>query len=81
MTEITGIHLKQLSWMGLGVISMLVVLCIDYQFLCRHAYVLYGLLLVSLVMVLLFGRVVNGAQRWLALGPGVSKIPNWPSLL
>lgn len=67
--EITGVHLKQLSWMGLGVISMLVVLCIDYQFLCRHAYVLYGILLASLVLVLLFGRVVNGSQRWLVIGP------------
>ncbi len=67
--ETTEIHLKQISWMGLGVIGMLVVLCIDYQFLCRHVYVLYGLLLVSLVIVLWFGHVVNGSQRWLVIGP------------
>src|SRR5262249_57688707 len=58
-----------LMWMGMGLASMFVVLCIDYQTLCRHAYVLYGALLVSLVIVLLFGRVVNGSQRWLVLGP------------
>ena len=28
-----------------------------------------ALLLVSLVIVLLFGRVINGSQRWLVLGP------------
>ena len=65
----SGMHLKQLVWAVIGLVSMLTVLCIDYQTLCRHAYVLYGLLLLSLVIVLLFGRVVNGSQRWLVLGP------------
>jgi rod shape determining protein RodA len=65
----SGMHLKQLVWVVIGLISMFAVLCIDYQTLCRHAYVLYGALLVSLVIVLLFGRVVNGSQRWLVIGP------------
>jgi len=65
----SGMHLKQLVWAVIGLVSMCAVLCIDYQTLCRHAYVLYGALLVSLVIVLLFGRVVNGSQRWLVLGP------------
>ena len=65
----SGMHLKQLVWTAIGLVSMFAVLCIDYQTLCRHAYVLYGALLVSLVIVLLFGRVVNGSQRWLVLGP------------
>src|SRR5215470_17489078 len=65
----SGMHLKQLVWALIGLVSMFAVLCIDYQTLCRHAYVLYGALLVSLVIVLLFGRVVNGSQRWLVLGP------------
>lgn len=65
----SGMHLKQLVWTGVGLVSLLVVLCVDYQTLCRHAYVFYGILLVSLVVVLLFGRVVNGSQRWLVIGP------------
>jgi rod shape determining protein RodA len=65
----SGMHVKQLLWTGMGLVSMFAVLCIDYQTLCRHAYVLYGALLLSLVIVLLFGRVVHGAQRWLVLGP------------
>jgi rod shape determining protein RodA len=65
----SGMHLKQLVWAVIGLFSMLAVLCVDYQTLCRHAYVLYGALLLSLVIVLLFGRVVNGSQRWLVLGP------------
>ena len=65
----TGMHLKQLMWTGAGLLSMFIVLCIDYQTLSRYAYLLYGILLVSLIVVLLFGRVVNGSQRWLAIGP------------
>lgn len=65
----SGMHLKQMVWAVIGLGSMFAVLCIHYQTLCRHAYVLYALLLVSLVIVLLFGRVVNGSQRWLVIGP------------
>jgi len=65
----SGMHLKQLLWTFVGLVGMVVVLCVDYQTLCRHAYVLYGALLISLIIVLLFGRVINGSQRWLVLGP------------
>jgi cell division protein FtsW (lipid II flippase) len=43
----SGMHLKQLVWAVIGLVSMFVILCIDYQTLCRHAYVLYAALLVS----------------------------------
>jgi rod shape determining protein RodA len=66
---LTGLHLKQLSWVGLGIVMMCVALCIDYQTLCRYTYVFYGVAIVGLVAVMLFGRVINGAQRWLVFGP------------
>jgi rod shape determining protein RodA len=66
--NLAGIYLKQLWWMGLGVVGMCVVLCIDYQMLCRYTYLLYGIVIVGLLAVTLFGRTINGAQRWLILG-------------
>jgi rod shape determining protein RodA len=65
----SDMHVKQLLWAVIGLVGMFAVVCVDYQTLCRHAYVLYGVLLLSLVVVLLFGRVVNGSQRWLVIGP------------
>ena len=65
---LAGIYLKQLLWMGLGVVGMCAVLCIDYQVLCRHISPLYGSVIASLIAVLLFGRIINGAQRWLIVG-------------
>lgn len=59
---------KQLVWLGIGLLGMFAILGVDYQDLSRYVYVLYGLLLLSLIAVLLFGRVINGAQRWLTLG-------------
>jgi rod shape determining protein RodA len=66
--HLAGLHLKQLSWIGLGVVVMCVALCIDYQTLCRYTHVFYGVALAGLIAIMLFGRVINGAQRWLVLG-------------
>ncbi len=64
-----SIYLKQLSWIGIGLICMFTVLLVDYQVLCRYAFVFYGLAILGLIAVLLFGRVINGTQRWLTFGP------------
>jgi rod shape determining protein RodA len=66
---LSSIYLKQLTWVGIGLTCMFIILLVDYQVLCRYAFVLYGCITISLIAVLLFGRVINGAQRWLMLGP------------
>ena len=68
VVNLQGIYLKQLTWLGVSAVVMAVALVFDYQTLSRYAYVFYGVMIVSLVAVLLFGRVVNGAQRWLVIG-------------
>ncbi len=65
----SGIYLKQLAWIRLGLGMMVVVVWSDYHVLSRYALVFYGMVLVSLAAVLAFGPVINGAQRWLPLGP------------
>jgi rod shape determining protein RodA len=63
------IYLKQLYWFCLGLGVMLTVALVGYQRLSVLAYPFYVGVVVLLVAVLLFGRIVSGAQRWLALGP------------
>jgi rod shape determining protein RodA len=66
-----GVHpvvLRQLAWIGVGLVGMLVVLVIDYRTLERFAYVPYGLAVIALVLVPVIGVVGGGAQRWLRLG-------------
>lgn len=59
---------RQLFFLGLGLVVMTVTLSVPSQALHRYAYVFYGVCLVLLVAVLLFGVVVNGSRRWLSLG-------------
>ena len=66
---VTGRALRQVLWTVIGLGAMMVALCVPYRIVARFSYTLYALALLGLVYVLLFGRVINGAQRWIALGP------------
>ncbi len=61
--------LRQLVWLGIGIVLMLAALVPDYRTLERFAFPIYAAVVGLLVAVLLGGRIVNGSQRWLELGP------------
>lgn len=63
-----GYARKQLIGMILGLIAMVIVSFIDYQFILRFQWPIYILAVVMLLAVLLFGVEVNGARRWFSLG-------------
>lgn len=65
------VFLKQVYWFGLGLTAMLAVAVIGYQRLDFLAYAIYGLVVLALAAVLVWGKVVGGSQRWLTLGPMV----------
>ena len=58
---------------------MTVVALIDYSFLMKFPWIYYSAMMVLLVMVELWGKNVNGAQRWLAIGGDDSGITIQPS--
>lgn len=59
---------KQILGVILGVIVMLILSLIDYNWILNTYWFLYIVNIVLLVAVLLFGEEVNGATRWLSLG-------------
>jgi rod shape determining protein RodA len=63
------VWISQLAWMGVGVGLALAVLLVDYRFSMRLSYVFYGAVILMLVAVLVKGRLVMGARRWLTVGP------------
>lgn len=63
-----GLFIRQMIWFGVGLALLMVVLCINYKQFERYAFVLYGISIILLVMVLVWGKHVAGAQRWLAIG-------------
>jgi rod shape determining protein RodA len=64
-----GVAFRQLAWVGVGLVVLLVVASIDYRRLVRLAPLVYALGLGGLVAVFLLGRSVSGARRWIVMGP------------
>ncbi|MFQ5682489.1 MAG: rod shape-determining protein RodA [Candidatus Binatia bacterium] len=63
-----GLALKQLYWLIIGIVAMLVALTVDYHQLDHIAYPFYGIVLTLLSLVMVVGSVGGGSQRWLNLG-------------
>jgi rod shape determining protein RodA len=64
-----GLAVRQLAWVGVGGLALLVIASIDYRRLVRMAPLFYVLGLAGLVTVFVLGRTVSGARRWILLGP------------
>ena len=60
---------RQMMWSGLGLVAMWVAASVPYPAQRRLALPAMGFVLLLLVLVLVAGKIVGGAQRWLALGP------------
>ncbi len=64
-----GRWLMQMAWIAIGIALLAITSAIDYTKLSALAAWIYGACLFLLVLVLLVGTSVRGAQRWLPLGP------------
>jgi rod shape determining protein RodA len=66
--EMPSYYLKQIYWLLAGTAAMMVVVSVNYVWLKRFSYILYGLGMFLLLLVLFHGRTGMGAQRWLTIG-------------
>jgi rod shape determining protein RodA len=64
-----GVVGRQLAWVGVGAVALLMVASLDYRRLVRMAPLVYVLGLAGLTTVFVLGRTVSGARRWIVLGP------------
>lgn len=60
---------KQFFASALGVAGMIVISKIDYHFWRRLVWVIYGFANILILLVIPFGRTINGARRWIYIGP------------
>jgi len=67
---------KQVVWIAAGVLVALLLLVPAYRTLSELSALLYLLGLAMLVVVMLFGRVINGAKSWLVLPANVRLQPS-----
>lgn len=61
-------YLKQINWLLMGLLLVVLVCSIDYHMFEDVSYWFYGLVVLLLVLVLLIGKTSMGATRWLRLG-------------
>jgi rod shape determining protein RodA len=61
---------RQLLWIGIGMLVMMIIAKTDLRFLrdSRYVALLYGLSVFLLVLVLLIGKTVKGAKSWFDFG-------------
>lgn len=59
---------KQLAWVLIGFAIFALVLKIGYRRILSFSYYFYGIVLILLIVVLVFGRERLGAQRWIQIG-------------
>ncbi len=81
-TKFHGFHTKQLEFLAIGIPLMFIVSMIDYHSFIEFAHWAYGISIVSLVAVLLVGKKVLGARRWIGLPGGIHFQPSeWVKLV
>ncbi len=61
-------HGKQLLWIGVNIPVIFVVLALESKFYERYSSIFYLIGLALLFGVLLFGKNINGAKSWYAIG-------------
>ena len=63
------LYLRQIYWIGVGLVVMLAAAAIDLNTLRRLGPVFYVAAVILLLSVLVMGRVGMGARRWVQAGP------------
>jgi rod shape determining protein RodA len=61
---------KQIIYIGVGLFVMWIFAQIDYHSLLNRVRLLYGLSILALISVFIFGRSAMGAKRWIILPGG-----------
>jgi len=61
-------HVRQLAWIGVSLIVLVLVLAIDYKFFVSLSVYFYGLIVAVLAATLVFARFVAGTKSWITLG-------------
>ncbi|MDO9340567.1 MAG: rod shape-determining protein RodA, partial [Bacteroidales bacterium] len=66
---------KQFIWIVATLILAIFVVIIDNRFYFFFSWVIYGILMLLLILVLIFGTEINGAKSWFEFG-GLSLQPS-----
>lgn len=63
-----GFYQKQIYGYAAGIVIMIILAHVDYHFITKYAWPLYGITILMLAAVRVMGTTVNGATRWFSIG-------------
>jgi rod shape determining protein RodA len=63
-----GIFKKQLLWIGIGLVLMMIFIFVDYHVIFDIAPILYGIGIVLLIYLLVWGKVTANVKSWIHIG-------------
>lgn len=58
-------HLKQIFWILISFIALVLFISIDYKFLITYSFYFYVIFIALLAWILLFGKLVAGTKSWI----------------
>ncbi len=59
---------KQVVWIGISIVFAALIMLMDFRFFRTFSWVIYGLVIFSLVAVLFLGTEVAGSKSWFEIG-------------
>lgn len=65
--DLQNLYLKQILWYGVGFIIAYLMMTVGNKFLYNNAYIFYIIGVVSLILVLIFGKEINNARCWFVI--------------
>ena len=81
-TKFHGFHTRQMTFLAVAIPAMFIISLIDYHRLLEIAHWAYGISIASLLAVLVVGRKVLGARRWIVLPGNIHFQPSeWVKLV
>lgn len=63
-----GLFKKQLLWIGIGLVLMMIFIFVDYHVIFDIAPILYGIGIVLLIYLLVWGKVTANVKSWIHIG-------------
>ncbi|WP_340199895.1 rod shape-determining protein RodA [Ascidiimonas sp. W6] len=68
LLDLTQSYGKQLLFIGVSLVTIMLIMAVDAKFYERFSSIIYLISLVSLVALFLFGKNINGATSWYSFG-------------
>jgi rod shape determining protein RodA len=63
-----GYHVRQLIWLGVSLVVLVITVAVDYKFFVSLSVYFYGLIVAVLGATLIFARLIAGTKSWITLG-------------